>query len=234
MGFWDSLCSIGSGIIEGCKSIVREIASIGAKVVAVAEPLIHVLAKVAPAIGVPLGAALSVAKTVVAAAAVAVGIMDATESVEDLGERALEAGERGLRMDDFEDPEDYLRAIRDIPLNENREKYSDDERRFAGISVLGATLFLNFGVNPDSYGLFVQYQGFFTPERVSAYMKYAEDSGCSINNVRDFFSSNATFEEKKQAHRFLVEAERRRVSDFDPNTFEEELYKAKSSGPCVL
>lgn len=234
MGFLDAICDLGSSFIEGCKSVVRGIASIGAKVVAVAEPLIHILAKVAPAIGVPLGAALAVAKTVVGAAAVAVGIMDATESVEDLGERALEAGEIGLSMDDFENPEDYLREIREIPLNENREKYSDEERRLAGISVLSTTLFLNNGVSPDIYGLFVQYQSFFTPERVSAYMKYAEDSGCSINDVRDFFSSNATFEEKKQAHRFLVEGEKRRVSDFDSDAFEEELFKAKSSSPCVL
>lgn len=230
----DLLCDIGSSIIEGGKSIIRGIASIGTKVVAVAEPLIHVLAKVAPAIGVPLSAALSVAKAVVRAAAVAVGIMDAAESVEDLGERALEAGERGISMDDFEDPADYLEAVRGIPLNENREKYRDEERRFAGVSVLAAALFLKFDVAPDIYGLFVQYQGFFTPERVSAYMKYAEDSGCSINDVRDFFSSNATVEEKRQAHHFLVEAERRRVSDFDPDGFDEELYKAKSSGPYVL
>lgn len=234
MWILDSLCEIGSSIKEGIKTCMRTVARIGEKVVKVAEPLIDVLCNVAPVIGVPLKTAFNVAKTVVKVVAVVVGIMDASESVEDLGERALEAGERGISMDDFEDPEDYLMEIRKIPLNENREKYSDAERCLAGISVLGATLFLRDGINPAIYGLFVQYKSFFTQERVAAYMKYAKDSGYNINDIVDFFSSNSTFEEKDQARRFLEEAEKRRVPDYDHDAFEEELFNAKTSSHCVL
>ena len=231
MGFFSSICS---GICNFVSGAVRVVADIGAKVVAVAEPLVTILAKVAPTIGIPLVGALNIAKTVVYVASVAVGIMDKTESVEELGERALEAAEKGIRIDDYDNTEDYLRDIREIPLNENREKYSDEDRSLAGICVLGSVLRQKIGLDPDLFGLFVQYKDFFTEERVQGYIKYAEDTGCSINDMRNFFSSNTTFDEREQAYHLLVDAEKSRVHDFNSDAFDDELYKAKTSSQCVL
>ena len=193
-----------------------------------------ILTKVAPAIGIPLVGALRIAKAVVHVAAVAVGIMDGTETVEDLGERALEAAEKGINIDDYDNTDEYLRDIREIPLNENREKYSNEDRSIAGISVLGSILRQKIGLEPNLYGLFVQYRDFFTDERVRRYIKYADKTGCYINDIRNFFSSNTTFDERERAYNLLVEAEKSSVHDFNSEAFDNELYKAKTSSQCVL
>lgn len=231
MGFWSGVCEfvgdIASTAIDFCKSAVSVVSKIGTAVVSVAKPLITTIAVLAPQIGVPLTKALKVVEAVVAVCSIAAGIINEEDSVDELGERALEAAEQGINMQNYKNPEDYIDRIRDIPLNPDRNKYKEEDRIFAGMSVLTCALQSKLGVAPDLYAFFARYKQFFTEERITSYIKYAEIKDCDINNIRDYFSSNSTMEGRADAYNQLMEMEKARNPNFQENLFKDELINAK-------
>ena len=234
MGFFSALGDAFATGINFCKEAVRVVAHMGPKVLGVAKPFVEVLARVAPKVGIPLLAAFKLASAVVAVAGIAVGIMDKDEKIDDIGERAMEGAEQGIKMDDFEDPEEYLDTIRQIPLNSDRNKYTDEQRMMTGISVIAAALEAKFSVSPQLYALFVQYKDFFTDERIASYMKSIKDTGISANCIIDYFSSNSTIEEIDAAFNSIVKLEKNRIPNLDIDKFENELIDAKMSSKCVI
>lgn len=242
MGFFGWVCSGVSSVVRGVATGIREVASaawkgvkavvstvakVGPTVLAVAKPLVQALCIVAPQLGVPLGKVITIAETVVRIACVACGIMDSGESVRELGERALEAGEQGIHPEDFADPEEYLNTVRKTPLAEDRDKWTEEQRSLSGISTLAYCLQVKFHIPPEIYPLFVRYHKFFTERRVDAYIKYAVDTGYDLNKINDYFSSNATMAEKDAALAVMKTVEETLSPNFDKEKFAEELLETK-------
>lgn len=235
MGFfgelWEGVRDVASKLWEGAKVVVSTIAKVGPRVLAVAKPLVKALCVIAPQLRVPLEIVLKSAETVVQLACVACGLIAPEESVSELGERALEAGEQGIHPEDFEDPEEYLNAVRRTPLAKNRDKWTDEERSLSGISTLAYCLQVKFSISPEIYPLFVRYSKFFTERRMEGYIKYAVKTGFDLSHLTDFFSSNSTVAEKGAALDFMKKAEEAINPGFDMESFVEELLKAKQERP---
>lgn len=246
MGFlgdiWDSVCDFACEVKdaalrvaetawEGVKTAVHAIATIGPKVLAIARPLTKALCVIMPQLGIPLDKVLKIAEVVVQVACVAVGLLEPEESVSELGERALEAGERGIHPEDFDNAEDYLNAVRQTPLAADRNKWTEQQRALAGIGTLAYCLEKEFNISPEVYPLFVRYHKFFTAEREEAYIQYALKTGYDLSHLGDYFSSNATLAEKEAALDFMEKAEAAMNPGYDREKFMEELLAAKLDGP---
>lgn len=242
MGLWDSICDFACGVKdtlvgvaetawEGVKTAVRTVAAIGTKVLAVARPLVKALCVIVPQLGIPLEKVLKIAEVVVQVACVAVGLLGPEESVSEIGERALEAGEQGIHPEDFDNVEDYLAAVRQTPLAADRNKWTDQERAIAGIGTLAYCLERQFHISPEVYPLFVRYHKFFTARREDAYIHYALKTGYDLSHLGDYFSSNATLVEKDAALAFMERAEAAMDPNFDRKKFMEELLAAKLDSP---
>lgn len=99
------------------------------------------------------------------------GILKPDEKIEDLGERALQAAERGITLDQFDNFEDYADALRDFDLDPDKaEKRSQSERLVAGLGVGTLALERKFDAAPGSLDslwlLSIANPSYFTPERM--------------------------------------------------------------------
>lgn len=101
------------------------------------------------------------------------GVLQPNEQVEDLGERALQAKEQGITLDQFDDFDDYMDTLRNFELDPDKAAQRNPlEKQLAGLGVGTAGLEhkLNVGrgelngvwllpmVNPQ----------YFTPERMES------------------------------------------------------------------
>ncbi|AKU11338.1 hypothetical protein AzCIB_1436 [Azoarcus sp. CIB] len=101
------------------------------------------------------------------------GILKADEKTEDLGERALQAAEKGITLDQFDDFDCYLDALRNFDLDPDKaEKRSHAEKLVAGLGVGTVAVERKFNAAPgalDSMWLLpIANPSYFTPERMQS------------------------------------------------------------------
>lgn len=129
MGWFSSCCSFVSSCVS---TVCRAVSAIGSAVSAFASGVggiiagaIGALAPVAEAIGKFASAFLQ-----------GLGIFKPDEKPEDMGERALQAADKGITMDKFDKFDDYMQALRDFPLDPAASaKRSPAEKLVAGMGV---------------------------------------------------------------------------------------------------
>lgn len=100
-------------------------------------------------------------------------ILKPGETIETLGERALQAAVQGIKLENSEDFADYLDKVRDLKIDpELEEKRSPAEKLLAGVSI--ATIGLEHKFNADQGSLnglwllpLVNPQ-YFTPDRMQS------------------------------------------------------------------
>jgi hypothetical protein len=100
-------------------------------------------------------------------------ILKQGENIEDFGERALQATEKGIKLSDFDDFNDYMDALRNFELDpEISKQRSQAEKLLAGLGIATIGVEDQFGAERGSFnGLWLlpmvnpQY---FTPDRVQS------------------------------------------------------------------
>lgn len=166
MGFIDICCSvassIGSAFSSAVSSIGRVLSSFAEVIAPVIGSIIEALQPVAEAIGTFANAFLQ-----------ALGIIKPDERVEDLGDRALQAAEKGITMDQFENFDDYMAALRNFDLDpEKTAKRSHAEKLTAGLGVGTCGVEHKFNAEPgslkDLWLLPMSNPVYFTPERMTS------------------------------------------------------------------
>lgn len=170
MGFFGAICSVVSSVASGFASAISSaVSSIGsalssfaATVGPVIANVIEALKPVAEAIGKFANAFLQ-----------GMGILKPDEKVEDLGERALQAAAQGITLDEFENFDDYMDALRTIELDpEVSSKRSTAEKLVAGLGV--GTIGVEDKYNAERGSLNGMWllpmsnPDYFTPERMQS------------------------------------------------------------------
>lgn len=236
MGFWSGVCSFASSVVSGVTEVgkavvsavstaVKTVTKLGTAVLAVAKPLVAVLSVVAPHIGKPLEGAIAIAEKIIKVAATIAGLISEDDDVEDIGERALEAAEQNILLEDYDNPKDYFDRIKQLELDPQSAKYTPEQKQIAGMSVLNAALKLELNITPELVGLFVLYNGFFTEERVAAYIEYAKQHHKDLNKIQNCFLSNVTAADKQEGEDIFFGAEQAYDQHFDQDAFEDKLYE---------
>ena len=144
MGFWSSVGSIarniGSAISSGVSAIGSGLASFASDVGTVIGGVVNTLKPVGKALG---GFASSFLQ--------GLGVFKKTETVEDIGDRALQAAEDGITMDKIDGFESYMDALRDFEPNPEKSKsYSSEMKLVAGLGVGTKGVEEKFDAEPGS------------------------------------------------------------------------------------
>ena len=131
MGWFSSACSWVSDTVS---SVCSAAASVLSSVASVASGVLS-LAKVLPILP-PQVEAFLLAVKVIDIVCKALGILDADENTEDLGDRAMQAEEAGIKPENFETYQEYKATIDAFELDpEKSEKYKPEEKVAAGLGV---------------------------------------------------------------------------------------------------
>ena len=144
MGFWSSIgsaiSSMGSAISSAVSSIGSALSSFATGVAAVIGGAIEALAPIAKAIGTVANALLQ-----------GLGILKPNEDIEDMGDRALQAADVGITMDEFEDFDAYMDELRNFePDPEKSKSYSPAQKTVAGLGVGTVGMEKKFDAEPGS------------------------------------------------------------------------------------
>ena len=164
MGFFSSVGSFFSGVGSAISSAVSSIGSALSSFAGGIAAVIGTISNALPALGEALG-------KFAAAFLQGLGILKPNENVEDMGERALQAAEKGITMDKFDNFDTYLEKLRDFEIDpEKAEKRSSAEKLVAGLGVGTVGVERKFNAEPGSLNgmwlLPLTNGEYFTPDRM--------------------------------------------------------------------
>ncbi|MBK6757521.1 MAG: hypothetical protein IPG70_07835 [Moraxellaceae bacterium] len=204
MGFFSDVCSaVGSfvsGVCSAAVSVFNGVASVATGVLS--------LAKVLP-LPPQVEAFLLVVK-VIDIVCKALGILDADDSTEDLGDRALQAEEAGIKPENFETYQEYKAAIDNFQLDpEKSAKYKTEEKMAAGLGVEFWALEDKFGQGAGDLLTHmvkdgVEGGGYFSKERLDSFLGKVE----SVADVAKYFSKTLSPDDNSRVEQKLVDAEK--------------------------
>ncbi len=147
----------------------------------------------------------------------ALGIIKKDMPPEELGDRALQAQDRGIKAEDYEGRyNEYLQEIETIELDpEASEKFSVEEKQTAAAEILGTALVEYYGKDSGAEKflnteLTEVNKDFYTPERVVSYMNAFKNSGDNMENINKYFDSKLdSMQEIRHVDTMLIEAEKK-------------------------
>ena len=136
---------------------------------------------------------------------------------EELGDRALQAQEKGIKISDYEGRYDeYIKEIENVEVNpESSNKFSSEQKNFAAAQVLGMGLLEHFGKDSgvDKFigtELVEKNKDFYNPDRVVAYMETFKAAGLSMETIGRYLDSKLeSLLENRNVDVKLVEAEQK-------------------------
>ena len=167
------------GIIASvCSAVVSAVSSIGPAASAFCT---SVLPKIVPALETIGSVIRGVANTVLQI----LGIFKPDEDVEDMGDRAIQAGEAGIKPDKFDNLEEYMDEIRNFKLDpEKSAQMSGVEKIAAGLAIGATGLEKKFDAPEGSMGplwlLAASNPAYFTAERLVNLVKGGGDMGTVV------------------------------------------------------
>ncbi len=183
MGLFSFLASVGGAIATAVSSIGS---AIGRGVSAVVGTIATAIEKGASWLGGVMGA---FAKGLLDA----MGVTRPEESVEDFGERVLQARERGIELDRAEDFDAYVEALRGFELDPERAARRNPAEQLAAAMAVGTVAVeRRYGLGEDTAAalwlLPVLDRDYFTPERVRTLL----ESGRGIVDLVDYLRGRTT------------------------------------------
>ncbi len=201
MGIFGSICSgisslcssVASGICNAVSGIGTAISSFASGVGNFIAGAIGTLTPVAGAIGKFASAFLQ-----------GLGILKPDEQPEDIGDRALQAADKGITTDKFEKFDDYMNALREFPLDPaESEKRNHAEKLMAGMGIGTVGVEKKFGLTTGSLNgmwlLPMTNPDYFTPERMQTLVGAARLG----NNVFDYLDNRLTGGEARSFEKSL-------------------------------
>lgn len=224
MGFVSAVSSFVSSVTS---SICNTVSSIGSALSSFASGVgnfiagaIGALAPVAEAIGKFASAFLQ-----------GLGIFKPDEKPEDMGDRALQAAEKGITMDKYEKFDDYLKALRDFQLDPAESaKRSHAEKLMAGMGVGTVGVENKYGAVPGSLNgmwlLPMTNSDYFTPERMQTLVAAGRLGG----NVVDYLENRLSGGEARSFEKALeVDGNGKRLDDGALNKLYDALDTARDN-----
>lgn len=204
MGF---LSNIGSAISSGISSIstgfsavCNTVSTIGSAVSSFANDIKPVLGPLLTTIAnlIPHPAVKAVANFANALLH-ALAIFHPQETVQNMGERALQAAEQGITIEKFDKFDEYMDALRNFDLNpELSEKYTPVEKFVAGLGIATVGIEDKFNAQPGSLNdvwlLPLTNSEYFTPERISSLL----ENGKLIGDASAYLDKSMSSEDAYQ------------------------------------
>lgn len=172
---WSAIISTVGSIVS---SVVSAVSNIG-------PALAPYVSKVAPIIAEVVSTVKGIADTISKFADTflrTLNVLKPEETVEDLGERALQASEKGLTTGQFDNFDDYIDKLRNFDLDPDKaQQRSQTEKLVAGLGVANVAMEHKFNATPGSLDgiwlLPIANPNYFTPERMSSIVSNGQALG---------------------------------------------------------
>ena len=197
MGFWSS---VGSAISSGFSAVCSTVSTIGSAVSSFANSIKPVLGPVLSTIAslVPHPAVKAIANFANALLH-ALAIFQPQETVQDMGDRALQAADQGITLEKFDKFDEYMDALRNFDINpELSEKYTPVEKFVAGLGIATVGLEDKFnaerGSLSDVWLLPLTNSEYFTPERIKDLL----ENGKQIGDVSAYLEKRMSGDEASE------------------------------------
>lgn len=134
----------------------------------------------------------------------AMEVLNPGEWVTDLGERALQSLEHGVKMSDYDSVSDYLAALRKINVDPDvSSNRSFAEKLVSGLAVSTVALEEKFNAQEGQFNgiwlLPLANPAYFTPER----MQFLVTTGTLGSNILDYLDRNMTAGESRNFEKSL-------------------------------
>lgn len=160
---------------------------------------------------------LKIVATAICDVCKALGLVEDDAKVEEIGDRAIQAEEAGIGLEDFDTYEEYLKAINEFKLDPERSlEISEEEKMRKGTAVLKGALEERVGQNLD---ILIRdlpvFQTFLTPLRIVNYLQ----QGIGVNKLSDYLHGGLNRSETREMTELLLGVEK----TFQPNKTEAEL-----------
>lgn len=187
---------------------------------------------VLPVLAVYIEKGLEVMKVIAQIAQIigaAMDILRPNETVDDMGDRALQAAERGIVPEQFDSHAAYMNALRSFDLDPELNKNKPMEKIVAGLAVVSAGLDGKFGMAEGTAGqLFILVGAnpeYFSAERLTQYLK----SGQDIAAVVDYFAGKLGGAESLDVEDSLVNLEKANTIEPNDASIRARLYQAQDA-----
>ena len=208
-------------IAAAFSAVVSTVASIGP---AVAGFCANVLPKIAPLLekGIDI---LRMVENVASTVAQVMNIFNPGETAENIGDRALQAVEKGITPDQFDDHADYMNALRGVELDPEKSKaLSLPEKIISGLAVAGHGLDDKFGTPEGTMGnlwlLAAAKPDYFDAGKLGQYLKTGQD----ILSVVDYFEGKLGGGESLEVEDKLVALDQEAAPDKDEQSIRAQIY----------
>lgn len=229
MGFWSDVASeitsgikaVVTGIGKACMQVAKFVGEHSKLLAGACEIVAHVLKIVYPPLGIALHTTLIVAAKAFRVIGIVYDALQPGETIEEMGEKCLEAAENGVVPENYETWEEYSNAVRQTPLSDNPNKYSKDDKLIAGMTFVETKLRWVDNLDPQTIEVLLRYQDFFNQDRLTAYRQAGQTLGFRLSDLKDYFLDRSTAQARSKAYDFICQAERR----YNPNYDEDALYK---------
>lgn len=152
----------------------------------------------------------------------ALGIIKPERKVEELGDKAIQAEEQGIKPENFEKYEDYVKKIEDFEVDSEKSKQISEEEKIAKGTEVGIGLaidkFSEAGIR-DIVEIFSKNPEYFTEARMSEIFKTGIEDKENFSNIVSFFNGKEpNFETNVKSRDMLIDIEKKlnpHISDKD-------------------
>lgn len=232
MGFWDACCNVvgsfctsiketATSIVDFCIETGKAIFEHSEVLAASCRAVGAVLSVVYPPLGIPLQKALSIAALVLDGMGKIWGILKPDENIRDMGERCMEAEERGIVPEKFLTFGEYAEKVRETPLSNDPGKYTDEQRLLAGCAFTVRGLEDEIGIDPIFLETVLAYEAFFNGARLASWENTAERLHYRLPDVAVYFTGQGSTRQMEKAWEFMCQAEKA----YDPASTPGALYE---------
>lgn len=214
MGWFSSACSFVSSAFSAACSAVSSIGS--------------ALSSFAVSVGSVVLSAISTVANIIQAVGTALGVLKPHENMEDLGDRALQAADAGIRPENFSKYDEYLAEIRAFNVNPDKSKsYTTEEKLLAGVGITCKGIEEKFELREGSVGQLAAMTAlnpnYFNAMRLERWIS----TGMDIGKVVDYFDKKLGAAENFKVETNLIETEKQ-GTDKTEQQIEREIEQAKT------
>ena len=116
------------------------------------------------------------------------GLIKPEEKVEDLGDKAIQAGDEGIKPENYANYQDYVKAVQDFQVDPEKSKHITPEEKMAKALEVQANLLVEkapeLGVM-DYLSLIANHTDYFTPDKTTELGKLLLSESGAVTNVAE-------------------------------------------------
>jgi len=208
MGFWSGLCSCVSSV---CRTVCSAIGSVGRGALSLVKGCAIGVGKIVGGIWGGIGRML--------------GVLAPQEQPEEIGERAFQGAEQGIKPEQFKTNQEYIQALRD-KVKFDREKFNKlseeemHERRMLGtkITAKGIEEHLNIAPIPNNFLVTTGLLGLSIGQTLKL-LETTKDKKVSLDDITDYLKERCKGEKIQEADEAIKTA----ISADNPSLSKEQV-----------